>query len=99
MIAVTVPWSMPVGTTRRPAFSSDSTTRSGGAVVAMAMSWTERPQMASRTHPPTKRTSAPAVVKAAKTDFVCGAVIHAPGASLPVGARVEGPLFMTVQFM
>ena len=89
MTAVTVPCSMPVGMALMPAFSSSAMTLSGGSGVAMSMSTTGRWSTASRTQPPTKRTSAPSAARASTTATVSGAVIHRWGATLPVGLGTD----------
>ena len=61
-------------------------TLSGGSGVAMSMSSTGRWSTASRTQPPTKRTSAPSAARASTTATVSGAAIHGWGATLPVGS-------------
>jgi len=70
---------MPVGTAFNPAASSSSITRGGWSGVAMSISVTARPSSASRTQPPTKRTSFPPAVSAAITASVAGALIQGCG--------------------
>src|SRR3546814_4600044 len=82
MTAVTVPCASPVGTARIPAASRSSTTRSGGSGVARSISLTGRPASASRTQPPTNRTSAPCAVSAARRFTVSSALIQGWGSSL-----------------
>ena len=89
MTAVTVPWSMPLGTARMPALSKSSMTFCGESGVAMSMSRTGRLSTESRTHPPTNLTSVPSAVSAAITARVAGAVIHGKGEILPVGSRAK----------
>jgi len=86
--AVTVPCSMPVGTALMPAFSSSPMTVSGLSGVPISTSVTGRRAMASRTQPPTKRTSAPSAVSASTTVRVSEAVNHGWGDILPVGLEM-----------
>src|SRR3546814_135945 len=54
-MAVTVPWSIPVGTVRMPAARQRSITASGSSRVAQSTSFTGRPSNVSRIAPPTQR--------------------------------------------
>ena len=83
---------MPVGTALSPAACSSSITRSGDSGVAISISPAgARPSTASRTQPPTKRTSLPPALSAAMTALVAGSVIQGWGDRVSM-ARFSFPM-------
>src|SRR5579863_7261715 len=88
-MAVTVPWSKPVGTALIAAFSRRCKVSPGGMGTAMSMSFTAQPDSALRTAPPTKRPSP----RAAMSLRVSGAVIQA---CLDGSRRITTPEFFFI---
>src|SRR5690606_24469476 len=80
--AVTVPWSIPVGTVRIPASPSLRMTSSGRKGVAASTSATGLPASVSRTAPPTHRLlSLPSAATSAARLFLC---VHSAAGSLAI---------------